>query len=259
MVVRASKPIMRNAISIFALCLLMLASCNGPEHKEKKFLADMQSEDYEKSNQAFNEFCMWLQNDSSTMSYDFPLMRDKMSLKAVSSADHNLRALSWITGVNDGMPSYANLLQWKDGDNFIGFCGPVDALLAGRKATIKNQASLPHRLDTIFQIDGGNFPVYLLVQSYLNTDGKYRAYTSAMHIKDISLRLLPSFFDGNEIAGNYEYNNDGSINAANLFKYDATTKTFYAYQTDDNGNILPGQFMVYQLQGDRFVKIETAE
>ena len=239
--------------------MLILASCTGPGHKEKKFLADMQSEDVEQSTQAFNDFCKWLQNDKSTMDYDFPLMREKMGLKAVTSADGNFRTISWVTGGHDGIPSYANVMQWKAGNDFVSYCGPIDALIAGRKASVSKQSNSPHSLDTIFEIDGGNFPVYLLVQSYTNTDGKRRAYTSAIYIKGIALQLLPAFFDGNEIAGNNEFNNNGSINAANLFKYDAKGQTFYAYQTDDNYNIVPGKYTTFQLQGDRFVQVEAPD
>ena len=255
----ASKPAMKHSFSLLILCLLLMASCTGPEHKEKKFMADMQSEDVEKATQAFNDFCMWLQSDKSTMDYDFPLMREQMALKAVTSPDGKFRAISWITGVNEGIPSYANVLQWKHGDDFVGFCGPVDALIAGRKASVAKRANSPHRLDTIFEIDGGNFPVYLLVQSLNSEEGKCRAYTSAMFLNGISLQLLPNFFDGNEIAGNNDYVNDGSINAATLFKYDEKTRMYYAYQTDDNDNIVPGKYTVFKLEGDRYVHVDTPD
>lgn len=240
---------------VIALCMIALASCNSPERKEKQFLEGMLSDNVEEYNQALNDFSKWLQYDKSSMDHDFSLMREQMGLKAVYSPDHLLRAYSWVTGTHAGVPAYANVFQWKSGENFVGYCGPIDALIAGRKADITKPFTMPHSLDTIFEIEGGNFPVYLLVQSYAEDDSHYRAYTSAMFINGISLQLLPTFFDGIEYAGNNVYVNDGSINAASLFSYDAATKTFKAYKTDDQDRIIPDQHDVYKLQDHGFARV----
>lgn len=247
---------MKRLVFIVSLIALTLASCSKLERNEKKYLEGMMSEDYETSIKAFDEFADWMLNDRSTMTYDFKLMREKMDLKIVSSPDGHLRLYSWPTSVNEKVKVYANLSQWTSGDNFIGFNGPIDKLLAGRNAKIKQHSSLAHSIDSIYQIQVGKQTVYLIAQSYHNTDGNYRAYVSATFIDGVVLRLLPNFFDGIEIAGNYEITDaDGKVNAADLFKWDDKAKRFYAYQTDDSNHVVPGKYAIYQLNGDRFIRL----
>ena len=68
---------MKKNLVFFALILMALVSCSKLQSNEKKFLKGMQSEDYEESSQAFNDFCEWMENDSETMTHDFNLMREK--------------------------------------------------------------------------------------------------------------------------------------------------------------------------------------
>ena len=251
--------VMKKSLFIVALVALTFASCSNLERNEKKFLEGMQSENYEESIKAFNEFADWMQRDRSTMTYDFKLMREKMDLKIATSQDGHLRCYSWPTSVNEKVKVYANLTQWTSGDNFVGFNGPIDKLLAGRNAKLKQHSSLAHSIDTIFDIKLGQQTIYIIAQTYKNTDGRYRSYVSATFIDGVVLRLLPNFFDGIEIAGNYEYLNDGKLTIKDLFKWDEKTRKFYAYQTDDNYNVIPGKYLAYQLGNERFTRLTTEE
>lgn len=250
---------MKKSLFIMALVALALASCSKLERNEKKFLEGMQSDSYEESVNAFNEFADWMLNDKSTMTYDFNLMREKMDLKIATSKDGHLRCYSWPTNVNEKVKVYANLTQWTAGDNFVGFNGPIDKLLAGRNANIKQHSSLAHRIDTIYDIQLGQRTIYIIAQTYHNTDDHYRSYVSATFIDGVVLRLLPNFFDGIEIAGNYEYLNDGKLTIKDLFKWDEKSGKFYAYQVDDNYNVIPGKFVVYQLGNERFTRLTTED
>lgn len=249
------KNTMKNTVLIISLLALVLASCSKLERNEKKFYKGMQDEDYEVSIQAFNEFTDWMQRDRSTMTYDFKLMREKMGLKIATSEDGKLRCYSWPTNVNDTIQVYANIIQWVAGENFVGFNGPIDKLLAGRNANIKKESTMAHSIDTIFELKATNPTVYLIMQSYRNMYGRNRAYVSAAFVDGVVLRLLPFFFDGTEIAGNYEFNGAAKPSIDDLFKWDEKTLQFKAYQTDDNYNIIPGKYAVYQLDKHRFVRL----
>lgn len=244
---------MKRYCFILALVAVILASCSQVERKEKKYVNSMKSSDYEEATQAFDEFCNWVLKDHSTMTHDFKLMREEMDLNIAASKDGNLRCYSWPTNVGNGVKVYANIVQWKSGEHYGGFAGPIDQLLAGRKADIKRHRSMSHSIDTIYQLNNTKPTVYLIEQSYTTVNGKRRAYVSATCIDGLVLRLLPFFFDGIEIAGNYEFYAKGKVN--DLFKWDEQTGRFYAYQTDDNDKVIPGKYIVYQLSGDRFTRV----
>ena len=233
--------------------MLALVSCSKVERNEKKYLEAMQSEDFEEANAALDEFTQWLMKDKATMSHDFGLMREKLGMKICTSADGRLRSYSWPTGNN----TYANVLQWTVEDNFIGYSGPIDKLLAGRKADIKKSRTMAHSIDTIIDIQLNDKTIYLIAQSYIEESGMRRAYVSASTIMG-KLVLLPFFFDGIEIAGNNAFHDqEGAPTPIGaLFKWDKATKTFSAYQTDSTDRIIPNQYTRYQLQGDQFKRVE---
>ena len=241
---------------LFLACLALLAtSCNKMESNEKKFAREMQSEDYEKSTQAFSEFCKWLQNDKKTMTHDFKYMKEKLGMKVCTSPDSLLRSYSWITGGSGSEAIYANVYQWTVGDNFIGYCGPLDQLLAGRKADIKKHSSFAHSIDTIFEITSGKRPVYMIAQSYTDESGMRRSYVSAACISGIQLSLLPYMFGGVEIAGNNLFKDKGNTPVGELFKWDQEAGRFYAYQVDDDNNLIPGKYTIYVLGEHQFDRL----
>lgn len=249
---------MKKSVFIFALMLLTLASCSKLESNEKKYAEGLQSEDYEESAKAMAEFAQWLMTDRATMTHDFKLMREQLGMKICTSADGQLRCYSWPTeGKGTAATSYANVLQWYMGDSFIGFCGPIDQMLAGRKADIKKMRTLGHSIDTIFDVKIQDKTVYLIAQSYIDEGNLRRAYVSGSFING-RLALMPFLFDGIEIAGNNAFHEKaGSLTpVGKLFKWDEKSKTFYAYQTDDNDNIIPGKYTEYRLQGDQFKRVE---
>ena len=249
---------MKKTFCVIALLALVLVSCSKMERNEKKFMKAMQSEDYEESVAGFNDFYSWLESDKSTMTYDFKLMREAMDLKVVTSADGKVRCYSWPTGGDsESGITYANLIQWMVDDNLIAFRGPIDNLLAGRKPDLSKEITMAHSIDTIFEIHEGDKTAYLIAQSYVNSDGNKRSYVSASYLSGIRLTLLPFFFDGIEFAGNNEFVNYDNVKTSDLFKWDEKTKRFYAYQTDDSLHYLPGKFTVYQLDGDKFNKVEA--
>lgn len=250
---------MKKTVLIISLIALTLASCSKLERNEKKFLKGMQSEDYEASIQAFNDFTDWMLKDKATMTYDFNRMREQLGMKVITSEDGKLRCYSWPTSVTDTIQTYTNIIQWMAADKFVGFNGPIDKLLAGRKVNIKKEQTMAHSIDTIFQLKSTTPTVYLIMQSYRNVNGKKRAYVSAACIDGLVLKLLPFFFDGIEIAGNYEYNANGTLGINDLFKWDEKTNQFSVYQTDENDNIIPGKHLVYQLGKDRFVRLPEPE
>ncbi|MBR5685754.1 MAG: hypothetical protein IKX18_06355 [Muribaculaceae bacterium] len=250
---------MKKNLVFIALILMALVSCSKLQSNEKKFLKGMQSEDYEESSQAFNDFCEWMENDSETMTHDFNLMREKMGLKVVSSGDGIVRCYSWETTGSDSLHIYANITQWKLGDNFAAFSGPIDQLLAGRKTRIKNYHFVAHNIDSIIDVTLGQNKVYLILQSYINKYGMRRAFVSAGTIIGIKLSLLPSFFDGTDIAGNNEFRDNGDVPIDKLFKWDEKTGRLYAYQTDDENNLIPGKYTVFQLGNDRFTRLPDEE
>lgn len=250
---------MRKTALFLTLLLLVTASCSKVERNEKKFLKGILSENYEESAAANQEFSNWLTVDKETMTHDFKLMRDKLGLKIVTSPDSLVRCYSWTTSSNSESPAYDNVIQWMAGDNFIAFGGPIDYLLAGRKSNIKRQFTLGHSIDTIFEITGGNHPVYLIAQSYVNNEGKRRAYVSAAYLQDVRLMLLPYFFDGIEFAGNHEFVDQGNTPIGDLFKWDDKNRKFYAYQTDDSTNLVPGKYTVFVLGNERFARLQEEE
>lgn len=240
---------------IFAITALFLVSCSKVERNERKFVKAMKSDNYEAASQAFDDFCNWMLNDKATLTHDFKLMREELGLSIATSKDGNLRCYSLPTNAGDNVTVYANIVQWTRDGHFVGFSGPIDKLLAGRSGNIKKRSTMAHHIDTIYQLDKATPTVYIIAQSYKNVDGKKRAYVSAAYIDGVVLRLLPFFFDGIEIAGNYEFNPDGKIGIKDLFKWDEETDRFYAYQTDDNYNVIPGKYTVYQINGDRLVRL----
>jgi hypothetical protein len=193
---------MKKSFLLLALICIAIASCSKLERNEKKYLEGMQNEDYEASVNAVKEFCNWLETDKATMNYDFKLMREKIGLKAITSPDSVLRCYSWVSNRSEYGESYTNVAQWCIGESFIAYSGPIDYLLVGRKADIKHQETLAHSIDTIFEVKMANHPVYLIVQSYVNRDGKRRAYVTSTHIPGVQLQIMPFFFDGTEMAGN---------------------------------------------------------
>lgn len=254
---------MKSRFFFMALSLLMLASCSGVGSKEKKFVKDMQSEDIQVSSQAFDDFCKWMMTDRATMTHDFNLMREKFAMKLITSPDGKLRAYSWVTGYTDKVPTYANIMQWTIDNRFVGYIGPVDALVAGRQADAKklNINRMPHSIDTIYQINlADDVPAYIMVQSYTNLDGLSRAYASAITYQGLSLKVLPFFFDGTEIAGNNLFvAPNGKIDSSKLFKWDEKAKRFFAYQTDENNKIIPGKFTEYVFEKDHFKRLSVEE
>ena len=248
---------MKKYLFIIALALVALVSCSKLESNEKKYARAIQSDDYEESAKALEEFSHWLMTDRSTMTHDFALMREQLGMKVLTSADGKLRCYSWPTGGNGDHKFYANVLQWTTGNDFIGYSGPVDNLLAGRKADIKKMRTLAHSIDTIFDIKMNDKTVYLIAQSYFEESGKRRAYVSGSVIRG-SLVLMPFLFDGIEIAGNNLFNDKGNAPKpiGDLFKWDESTSTFRAYQTNDNDNVIPGQYTEYRLQGEQFKRVE---
>lgn len=235
------------------LCMVM-TSCSKTAREEKRLLKGMMSENYETSAKALSEFINWMQTDKATMNHDFPLMREKLGMKIVNSPDSLVRCYSWVTGQFETNASYANIIQWMTEGHFVGYCGPIDHLLAGREATLKAQETLAHSIDTIFEIRFGKQPVYLIAQSYTNRKGFRRAYVSASTIAALSLRLLPFFFDGTEIAGNNEFIDEANVHIGDLFKWDEKNRLFYAYQVDDSSRLIPGQYTIYKLGEKNFVK-----
>jgi len=246
---------MRKLPLLIAIITIALSSCNKLERNEKKYLEGMLDTNYEKSSQAFDDFCHWLEKDRSTMTYDFKNMREQMGLKAVTSADGRLRCYSWETTRSDTLHIYANITQWTAGENFVAYTGPINRLLAGREANLKQVQSMAHSIDTIFTAKMGEMDIYLIVQSYINRRDHRRAFVSASTISGIRLSLLPFFFDGTEIAGSSEFIDDGTMPIDKLFKWDEKAGKLYVYQTDDNYHVIPGKYIEYQLGNERFTRL----
>ena len=243
---------MNKTLIFFAILAVTLVSCSKLESNEKKYLEGMQSQEYEKASQAFNEFCHWLEQDRETMTYDFHNMREQMGLKAVTSSDGRLRCYSWNTTPNDSLHIYADVTQWTAGENFIAFTGPIDKLLTNKDYPVA------HMVDSIYSLKLGNIDIYLIAQSYVNKLGHRRAYVTACTISDIRLLPMPFFFDGIENAGNEEFNDDGTFPIDKLFKWDEKTGIFSAYTTDGNYNLIPGKFVQYKLGNERFTRLTPA-
>ena len=247
---------MNKTVIILALLALLVASgCSKMERNEKKYLKGIQSENYEESNNALNDFCKWLQTDKKTMSYDFALMKERMGMKVVTSPDSLLKCYSWKTVETENSEAYACVMQWMAGDRFIAYRGPLDDLLARRQATIKNQTSLAHSIDTIYEIRTGNIPVYLISQSYTSNKGKRRAYITAAFFNGLSPQVMPFFFDGVDIAGNSEFKVQPGITTGDLFKWDEKSNRLYVYQTDDKNRLITGEYIVYQLDSNRLKRL----
>ena len=249
---------MKKTLFFLTVTALLLVSCKQ-QRDEKKYVKGILSEDYETSFQALDDFCDWLKSDSSTMSYDFSYAREKLGMKVNTSSDGLVRSYSWITNKGEVTNSYANVLQWKSEGKMMGYSGPLDVLLTGRKPTIKRQWSLAHSIDTIFDIQDAELPIYMFVESYVNENGKSFTYVSAAVIHDIKISVLAFFFNGIETAGNRAYVDDGKVNKAELIKWDPAAKKLYAYVTDDNEHVIPGQYEEYILGPTQFTKVEKEQ
>jgi len=251
---------MKKSLFLFAALLLVLASCSKLERNEKKYLDGMQSDNIEEAATAFNEFCEWVKSDKSTMTYDFSRMREELGMRILDTSDGRLRFYSWETGRGDITRTYANIVQWlTPEDHLVGYSGALDLMLTGHKANIAKQKSLAHSIDTIYELKVANQPVYVVVQSYINEDGKGMSYASAVINERMRLTALPFFFNGIENAGNREYNDNGNIKKADLIKWDAKAGKLYSYLTDDSCNIIPGKYEVYVMGDNQLVKQEEAQ
>ena len=156
---------MRKIALFFTLLLLVTASCSKNERNEKKFLKGILSESFEEAATANQEFSYWLSSDEGTMTYDFPLMREKLGLKIVTSPDSLVRCYSWCLNSNSENPKYDNVIQWMAQGKMVGFSGTLDYLLAGRKNDLKKMSSFGHSIDTIFEITIGFCPTSLMASS----------------------------------------------------------------------------------------------
>lgn len=250
---------MKKTLLFLAVIAITLGSCSKQQRTEHKLVNAMQSEDYEASISALDEFCEWVKGDKSTMTYDFEYAKEKLGMKVNTSSDGKVRCYSWVTSKGDTVSTYANIIQWLYGDNMIGFSGPLDAMLTGRKPSIRHQWSLAHSIDTIFDIQDATQPIYMFVESYVNEKGQSFAYVSAAVIKGLKIQVLPFFFNGIETAGNRPYIDDGTVNKSQLIKWDNDTKMLYAYVTDDNERVIPGQYEQYALSKTQFVKVEKQQ
>ena len=247
---------MKKTVLLLAMMVMVIASCSKLEHNEKKYLEGILNEDYNTSAQAMNDFIQWIKNEKATMNYDFPLMCEKLGMKVVESPDGKVRCLSWITSKNDSITNYANVTQWLLGEDYIVYDGPIDAMLTGRKPDVRFQWSQPHRIDTIYQIEGANVPIYLIEESYVNEVGMSFSYISAAVNSRLTLKILPFFFNGIETAGNRQYIDDGKVNKKDLIKWDAKAKKIYSYLTDENDHVIPGKYETFVLGEHQFTKVE---
>lgn len=250
---------MRKSFILVTLVALTLASCSELERKEKHYVDAMTSDNYEDVYKAYDEFADWLEHDSTTMNYDFNLTREKIGMKVQTSADHQVRCYSWVTNGTGQVKNYVNVVQWKDGAKFLSYCGPLDAMLTGRKPQVDKQWSVSHSIDSIIDLNMGEKPIYMIFQSFSDSQGLTFYYVSAVTQQGIGLANLPFFFDGIETAGNRGFINDGSVNMAELIKWDAKSKKLYAYLTDDNNKVIPGQYETYVLGKDRFTKLSAEQ
>lgn len=251
----ASKKTMNTGkfLLLMASMVMVMSSCSKLESNEKKYLDAMSSDDFEVSAQGFTDFCEWLKKDKSTMTYDFNLMREKLGMNVLTSADGKLRTYSWITNGDQTAPVYANVVQWLDGESFLGYSGPLNNMLNSHKKDAAKNKEMAHSIDTIMDVNMDKQHLYLVVQSYLNADGRKRSFVSALTIQKLILFRLPFFFDGTEVAGNNEY--EGNIKVGDLFKWDEKNKLFYAYQTDDNFHVIPNQYTVFKLGNDKLNRV----
>lgn len=246
---------MKKIVFFLTAVLLVMASCSKMERNEKKFIKGILSEDFEESAKANQEFIQWLSKDKATMTYDFKLMREKLGLKVTTSPDSLLRCYSWCANSSSETPYYDNAVQWLYDGHFVAYNGSLNYLLTGRKANIKKQSSLGHSIDTIFQINSGDKPVYLIAQSYVDSEKKKHAYVTAAYMVDYKLMILPTFFDGIEFSGNNVFVDKDNTAIGELFKWDEKAGKFYAYQTDDSLNLIPGKYTTYVLGNNRFNRI----
>lgn len=241
------------------MLLLVMASCSSEIRNEKKFLKGIQSTDAQEEQDAFEEFCSWIKTDKATMGYDFNLLREKLGMKIVNSPDGKLRLYSWEIDHNDSIISYANIVQLLVNDGkLVGYSGPLNTMLTGKNPDIKKRWTLAHSIDTVFEVNVNNQPVYLIVQSYLTEELMNTSYVSAAVTQGLRIATLRFFFDGVENAGYRKYIDDGKVNKKDLIKWDDKTKTLYAYMTDDNNHVIPGKYEIYRLNGDSFTKVEPA-
>lgn len=237
--------------------VLALGSCSKQQRTERKLVNTMMSDDYETSFQAMEDFSTWVKSDKSTMTYDFNYSREKLGMKVNTSSDGMVRTYSWVTAKGDTVSTYANIVQWLVDGQMVGFSGPLDAMLTGRKPSIRHQWSLAHSIDTIMDIQEASQPIYLFVESYVNEQGKSFTYVSAAIIKGLKIVVLPFFFNGIETAGNRPYIDDGKVDKSQLIKWDGKTRMLYAYVTDDNERVIPGKYEQYALSTTQFVKVEN--
>jgi len=238
---------------------LVFGSCSKQQRTEKKLVDAMLSDDYETSFQAISDYSDWVKSDISNMTYNFSYSREKLGAKVNTSSDGKLRSLSWVTNHGEVYDTYANILIWTVNGNLIGFNGPLDAMLTGRKPSIKHQWSLAHSIDTIYDIQDATQPIYMFVESYVNEEGKTFTYISAAINQGLKLSIMPFFFDGIETAGNRPYVDDGHVDKSQLIKWDNKTKMLYCYVTDDNERVIPGQYEQYALSSTQFVKVKKEE
>ena len=235
--------------------LLLLVSCDSMERKEHRLIDAMTGENVEEANAAYEEFSKWLMQDKATMDYDFAYMREKLTdVHIVQSSDSIIRCYSWETERCDTSRSYANVMQWRIGDNMAGYIGSLERLIANRRVDYTIPFTLAHTVDTIIKVEHTQPVVYLLVQSYTSGENIRQSYITAIVLKELHPFFLAHYFDGLDNVNNGEYKDDGKVKGADIFTWDAQANELKVLLPDEQGNISPSRFDTYCLGASGFKK-----
>lgn len=245
---------MKKTLFLLAVLILATTSCSKTARNESQLVKAMLSDDYDEAKQGLADCYEWLRTDKETMTYDFPLMKEKLGMKVNTSADGMVRLYSWLSNIENSAASYANAVQWKVDDKMVAFTGPLNMLFKQRKVDISNRSTQAHSIDTIFDIDKTTPHVYMVVQSYVDEEGMTLVYVSAFTRQGLKLAILPFYFDGMESAGNRVFIDDGDVKKSELIKWDPKEMRLYSYLTDDNNHVIPGKYEIYVLGRNQFTR-----
>lgn len=83
-------------------------------------------------------FVELVEQDTATMSYDFPLLQRKFFVHVATSEDKNLRIYSWDTGMGASMACYDNICQYRFQGDIKSIHHSLDSILHAKAIPIVN-------------------------------------------------------------------------------------------------------------------------
>lgn len=173
-----------------------------------------------------DSFIALVEQDTATMSYDFPLLQKEAFVHIATSEDKNLRIYSWDTGMGGTMSWFDNILQYRYEDKIQAVHQNLDSYLhatpikvvnvreEGEEVVLSKEQPTPW-IDGIYDLtfDNGD-KGYLIFKSWSISASHYICAAEVMKVTGRGLEPVKCFKIGNKKhysvgSGPDMYENDG--------------------------------------------------